>query len=86
MVEDSHIRYLTMASKSIKTKYNNKLSSGVDPVTQGPPNVLALIQDAVTLDSNPNMKQAVEITLKIVQKVQVCISESCDYSSTNWFS
>ena len=72
-----------MALKDIKIKNNNESSSGVDPATQGPPTVLALVQDAVTLDSNPNIKQAAEITLKIVQKVQVCIPGSCDYSSTN---
>jgi len=54
----------------------------VDAGTQGSPLMLALVQEAATLDSNPSMKQAAEITLKIVQKVQVCTSGSCDHPLT----
>jgi len=71
-----------MASKSTKAKNNKKLSSGVDAGTHGPPPMLALVQEAATLDSNTSIKQAAEITLKIVQKVQVCTSGSCDHPLT----
>jgi len=71
-----------MTSKNTKAKSIKKLSSGVDAGTQGPPHMLALVEKAATLDSNLSIKQVAEITLKIVQKVQVCTSGSCDHPLT----
>ena len=58
----------------------------VDAGTRGSPPMLALVQEAATLDSNPSMKQAAEIALKIFQKVQVCTPGSCDHLLTIRFS
>jgi len=71
-----------MTPKNIKAKNNKKSSTGVDAGTQGSPPMLDLVQEAAALDSNPSMKQAAEITLKIAQKVQVCTSRSCDHPFT----
>ena len=65
-----------MALTNTKAKNIKKSSSEVDAGTQGSPSMLALVREAATLDSNPSMKQAAEITLKIAQKVLVCTSGS----------
>ena len=81
-VKDSFTRFTTMASKNTEAKNNKKSNSGVDAGTQELPPMLSLVQKAATLDSNPSMKQAAEITLKIFQKVQVCTPGSCDHPLT----
>lgn len=86
LVEDFLILSITMAPTNYKAKNDNKSSSGADAGTQGPSPILALVQEAATLDSNSNMKQAAAITLKIVQRVQVCICWSCDHPSITQFS
>jgi len=72
--KDAEVAYTQTAETSPRNTMSSMTHLAFDPIHP--------LVGTATLDSNPSMKQAAEITLKIVQNVQVCTSGSCDHPLT----